>query len=74
MRNAVPGTILIAMIIIMLARPMPALPHSKQWRNYPGGGFGRLLLFTVILPLMDRIKIQPQAGTYQHNMMRRIED
>ncbi len=53
---------------------MPALPHSKQWRNYPGGGFGRLLLFTVILPLMDRIKIQPQAGTYQHNMMRRIED
>lgn len=49
------GTILLALLILMLFGSLPAWPHSKNWGYYPSGGLGFLLAILIILLLLGRI-------------------
>ena len=49
------GTILLAVLVLMLAGVIPAWPHSKTWGYGPSGGLGLVLILVIILLLMGRI-------------------
>jgi hypothetical protein len=49
------GTILIAILILMLIGALPTWPHSRNWGYYPTGGIGLILLVLIILLFMGRI-------------------
>jgi hypothetical protein len=49
------GTILIVILILALLGALPRWPHSRNWRYYPTGGVGVILLIVVILLVLGRI-------------------
>ena len=51
------GTILLALLILMLLGAMPAWPHSRGWGYYPSGGLGLVLLILVVLVLAGHVHI-----------------
>ena len=53
--EAMLGTILIIVLILILLGALPTWPHSRNWGYYPGGGIGLILLIVIILVLMGRI-------------------
>lgn len=50
-----PGTILLAVIVLMLIGVIPTWPHSRSWGYGPSGGLGLVLIILLILLLMGRI-------------------
>jgi len=55
--NAMLGTILLVVLILMLIGSVPTWPHSRNWGAYPSGGIGLVLLIIVILILLGRLPI-----------------
>jgi hypothetical protein len=53
--NAMLGTILIIILILLLIGALPTWPYSTGWGYYPGGGLGIILIIVIILVLMGRI-------------------
>jgi hypothetical protein len=53
--NAMLGTILIIILILLLIGALPTWPYSTGWGYYPGGGLGIILIIVIILILMGRI-------------------
>ena len=49
------GTILLALLILMLLGAWPKWPHSKSWGYYPSGGLGLVAVIFLILILLGRI-------------------
>jgi hypothetical protein len=53
--NAVLGTILIIVLILLLIGALPSWPHSQNWGYAPMGGLGLILIIIVVLVLVGRI-------------------
>ena len=53
--NAMLGTILIIILILLLIGALPNWGYSRGWGYYPGGGLGIILIIVIILVLMGRI-------------------
>ena len=49
------GSILLAILILMLIGVLPTWPHSYSWGYGPSGGLGLLLSILVVLLLMGRL-------------------
>lgn len=49
------GTILIALLIVVLVGALPSWPHSRSWGYAPSGGLGLVALVVVVLLLLGRI-------------------
>ena len=49
------GTVLLALLVLMLIGAFPAWPHSRNWGYYPSSGLGALLVVLVVLLLLGRI-------------------
>ncbi|KUZ26786.1 hypothetical protein WS52_30670 [Burkholderia territorii] len=54
-RDAMLGTILIIVLILLLIGAFPAWPHSRSWGYWPSGSVGLIVVIVVILVLMGRI-------------------
>jgi hypothetical protein len=53
--NAVLGTILLIVVVLMLIGAIPTWPHSRSWGYGPSGGLGLLLIVLLILLLTGRL-------------------
>jgi hypothetical protein len=53
--NAMLGTILLIILILILIGALPTWPHSAGWGYYPSGGLGLVLVIVLILVLLGRI-------------------
>jgi Protein of unknown function (DUF3309) len=53
--NAMLGTVLIIILILLLIGALPTWGYSSGWGYYPGGGLGIILIIVIILVLMGRI-------------------
>jgi hypothetical protein len=49
------GTILIAILILMLLGVMPTWSHSRNWGYGPSGGLGLVVVILLVLLLMGRL-------------------
>lgn len=49
------GTIVLALLILMLVGVLPTWPHSRSWGYYPSGGVGLIAVILVVLLLSGRI-------------------
>jgi hypothetical protein len=49
------GTIIIAILVLMLVGALPTWPHSRQWGYYPSGGLGLVVVILIILLLLGRL-------------------
>jgi hypothetical protein len=49
------GTVLLALLVLMLIGAVPTWPHSRSWGYMPSGVLGALLLVVVVLLLLGRI-------------------
>jgi len=54
-RDAMLGTILIIVLILVLIGAFPAWPHSRSWGYWPSGTVGMIVLIVVILVLLGHI-------------------
>jgi len=54
-RDAMLGTILIIVLILLLIGAFPAWPHSRSWGYWPSGTVGLIVVIVVILVLLGRI-------------------
>ena len=54
-RQAMIGTVLIVLLILLLLGALPTWPYSRSWGYYPSGGLGLVLLILVVLLLVGRI-------------------
>jgi len=54
-RDAMLGTILIIVLILLLIGAFPAWPHSRSWGYWPSGSVGLIVIIVVILVLMGHI-------------------
>jgi hypothetical protein len=53
--NAMLGTILLIILILILIGALPTWPYSAGWGYYPSGGLGLVLVIILILVLLGRI-------------------
>jgi hypothetical protein len=53
--EAMLGTVLLIILILLLIGAWPSWPYSTGWGYYPSGGLGVVLLVVVILLVMGRI-------------------
>jgi len=53
--NAVLGTILLIILILLVIGALPSWPYSRGWGYYPSGGLGLVLVIILILLLLGRI-------------------
>lgn len=53
--EALMGTILLILLILLLVGAIPAWPYSRDWGYYPSGGIGLILLVLLILLLTGRL-------------------
>ena len=53
--DAMLGTILIILLILILLGSLPTWPYSGGWGYYPSGGAGLILLIVIILLVVGRI-------------------
>jgi uncharacterized protein DUF3309 len=53
--DAMLGTILLIILILLLIGVLPTWPYSGGWGYYPSGGFGLLLIIIIVLLLAGRI-------------------
>ena len=49
------GTILLAILVLMLLGAIPTWPHSRSWGYGPSGGLGLVLIILLILVLTGRL-------------------
>jgi hypothetical protein len=49
------GTILLAILVLMLLGVIPTWPHSRGWGYGPSGGVGLILVIVLILFLLGKI-------------------
>lgn len=49
------GTLLLAILIVMLVGATPRWPHSRNWGYGPSGGLGLVVLILVVLLLTGRL-------------------
>jgi hypothetical protein len=53
--EAIMGTILIVVLVLMLVGAFPRWPHSREWGYAPTGGVGLLLVILLVLVLSGRL-------------------
>ena len=53
--EAMLGTILLVVLVLLLLGALPTWPHSRSWGYAPTGGLGLVLIVVLILVLMDKI-------------------
>lgn len=53
--DAMLGTVLLVVLILLLIGAMPTWSHSRAWGYYPSGVIGIILVIVLILLLMGRI-------------------
>jgi hypothetical protein len=53
--NAMLGTILLIILILILIGALPTWPYSAGWGYYPSGGLGLVVVILLILVLLGRI-------------------
>jgi Protein of unknown function (DUF3309) len=53
--DAMLGTILLIILILLLIGALPTWPYSGGWGYYPSGGFGLLLIIIIVLLVAGRI-------------------
>jgi Protein of unknown function (DUF3309) len=53
--DAMLGTILLIILILLLVGALPTWPYSSGWGYYPSGGFGLLLIIIIVLLVAGRI-------------------
>jgi hypothetical protein len=53
--QAMLGTILIVVLLLLLLGAWPAWPYSSGWGYYPSGTLGLVLVVVLVLALMGRI-------------------
>ena len=53
--DAVLGTILLIILILLVVGALPSWPYSRGWGYYPSGGLGVILIIILILLLLGRI-------------------
>jgi hypothetical protein len=49
------GTILIAVLLLLLLGVWPAWPYSASWGYYPSGTLGLVLLIVLVLAMQGQI-------------------
>lgn len=49
------GTILLAVLLLVLIGALPAWPHSRSWGYFPSGLVGLAVVVWVVLLLMGRL-------------------
>ncbi|GAB3778864.1 DUF3309 family protein [Dyella agri] len=49
------GTIILAVLVLLLIGAIPRWSYSRQWGYGPTGGLGLVLLVVVVLVFMGRI-------------------
>ncbi len=49
------GTILIVILVLALFGALPRWSHSRNWRYFPTGGLGLVLLIVIVLLVLGRI-------------------
>lgn len=49
------GTLLLAVLVLVLLRTLPAWPHSRDWGFRPSAGVGLVLAGVVVLLLLGYI-------------------
>jgi len=49
------GTILLAVLILLVLGAFPAWPHSRSWGYYPSGGVGLVVIIVVVLLVSGRL-------------------
>lgn len=49
------GTILIAVLLLLLLGAWPAWPYSANWGYYPSGTLGLVLLIVLVLAMQGQI-------------------
>jgi hypothetical protein len=54
-RNAMLGTILIVLVILLLIGALPRWGHSANWGYGPSGILGLILIVVVVLLLLGRL-------------------
>ena len=47
------STVLMILLVLLLIGSLPTWPYSSGWGYYPAGGFGAILLVTVVLLLFS---------------------
>jgi hypothetical protein len=53
--DAVLGTLLIVVLVLLLLAALPSWPHSRSWGYYPSGTLGLVLVIVLVLALLGRI-------------------
>jgi hypothetical protein len=54
-REALMGTILLVILILMLLGAIPTWPHSRSWGYAPSGSLGLIVIIILILLLTGRL-------------------
>ena len=53
--EAVMGTILIIVLVLLLVGALPTWSHSSNWGYFPSGGLGLVLLILLVLVFTGRL-------------------
>jgi hypothetical protein len=53
--NAMLGTILLIVLILLLLGALPKWGHSRNWGYFPSGGLGLIVIIVIVLLLLGRI-------------------
>lgn len=53
--EAVMGTILLVILILMLLGAIPTWPHSRSWGYAPSGSLGLIVIIILLLILTGRL-------------------
>lgn len=54
-KEAMMGTILIVLLILLLIGAIPSWPHSRNWGYFPSGLLGLILIVVIILAIVGRL-------------------
>jgi hypothetical protein len=49
------GTVVLALLILMVFWALPAWSHSKNWSYFPSGGLGLIAAILIILLCLGKI-------------------
>ena len=49
------GTILLAILVLMLLGSLPSWPHSRAWGYAPSGTIGTVLVIVLLLVTLGRL-------------------
>jgi hypothetical protein len=54
-KEAVMGTILLIVLVLLLVGALPTWSHSSNWGYFPSGGLGLVVVILLVLVLTGRL-------------------